>query len=192
MTTEHSHAKHPHVKKTPHPDAENTAENGQSGTAEAETVTVAKAEWEALSGKAAEAEAKYLLAAADFENMKKRLQKRSDDLVKFAIENLVSDIIAVVDDLDRAIGSLDKGHDPKEVQKGLHLAQGTFHKILAQNGVEAIDCVNKPFDANLHEAVAEVVDEAREDESVVEEVQKGYTLHGRLVRPSKVKISKKA
>lgn len=187
MTTEHSHAKHPHVKKTPHPDAEDPVEGGAS----AETVTVPKAEWDALSGKAAEAEAKYLLAAADFENMKKRLQKRSDDMVKYAIEGLVTDIIAVVDDLDRAIGSLDQGHDPKEVQKGLHMAQGTFHKILAQNGVEAIDCVDKPFDANLHEAVGEVADASREEEQVVEEVQKGYTLHGRLVRPSKVKISKK-
>lgn len=191
MTTEHSNAKHPHVKKTPHPDADNAAENAQSCCAGADTVTVSKAEWEALIGKAAESEAKFLLAAADFENMKKRLQKRSDDLVKFAIERLVGDVIEVVDDLDRAIGSLDQGHDPKEVQKGLHLAQGTFHKILAQNGVEAIDCVNKPFDANLHEAVAEVADDSREDESVIEEVQKGYTLHGRLVRPSKVKISKK-
>jgi molecular chaperone GrpE len=184
----------PHVKKTPHPDADNasgaSAASGE-GRAASETVTVPRAEWEALQGKAKEAEEKYLLAAADFENMKKRLQKRSDELVKYAIEKLVTDVVLVVDDLDRAIGSLDRGHDAKDVIKGLHLAQTTFHKILEQNGVEVIDCVNKPFDANLHEAVAEVEDASREDEQVIEEVQKGYTLHGRLVRPSKVKISRK-
>lgn len=155
-------------------------------------VTVSAAEWEALQAKLKEAEEKYLLAAADFENMKKRLQKRSDDLVKFAIEKLVTDFLLVVDDLDRAIASLDRGDDPKVVLKGLHLSQGNFHRILEQNGVEAINCVNQPFDANLHEAVAEAVDPSRPEEEVIEEVQKGYTLHGRLVRPSKVKISKKS
>jgi molecular chaperone GrpE len=181
----------PHIKKTPHPDADNgPSESAQSQSA-SETVTVPRAEWEALRAKAGEAEEKYLLAAADFENMKKRLQKRSDELVKYAIEKLVTDVVLVVDDLDRAIASLDRGHDPKDVIKGLHLAQTTFHKILEQNGVEVIDCVNKPFDANLHEAVAEVEDASREDEQVIEEVQKGYTLHGRLVRPSKVRISRK-
>lgn len=178
----------PHIKKTPHPDADNASGAGSAGV---ETVSVPRADWEALQTRVKESEDKYLLAAADFENMKKRLQKRSDDLVKYAIEKLVTDVLMVVDDLDRAIGSLDRGHDAKEVLKGLHLAQGTFHKILEQNGVETIDCVNKPFDANLHEAVAEVEDAQREDEQVVEEVQRGYTLHGRLVRPSKVKISKK-
>lgn len=168
--------------------AESKAENAQNPA----TVTVPQAEWDALQAKLKESEEKYLLAAADFENMKKRLQKRSDDLVKYAIEKVVTDVLMVVDDLDRAIASLDQGHDPKTVLKGLHLAQATFHKILEQNGVETIDCVNKPFDANLHEAVAEVADASREDEEVIEEVQKGYTLHGRLVRPSKVKISKKS
>ena len=174
------------IKKTPHPDTDNSPDSAAAGK-----VTIEAAELEALKGKAAESEEKYLLAAADFENMKKRLQKRSDDLVKYAIEKVVTDFLMMVDDLDRAIASLDQGHDPKDVLKGLHLAQSAFHKILEQNGVEAIEALNKPFDANLHEAVAEVADPARADEEVVEEVQKGYTLHGRLVRPSKVKISKK-
>jgi molecular chaperone GrpE len=157
-----------------------------------ETITVTAAEWESAQAKLKECEEKYLLAAADFENMKKRLQKRSEDSVKYAIEKVVTDFLMVVDDLDRAVGSLDQGHDLKGIQKGLHMAQNSFHKILEQNGVETIQCVNRPFDANLHEAVAEVVDAGREDEEVIEEIQKGYTLHGRLVRPSKVKISKKS
>lgn len=156
------------------------------------TLTVPQAEWDALQAKLKEAEEKYLLAAADFENMKKRLQKRADESVKFAIEKVVTDFLMIVDDLDRAIASLDQGHDPKTVLQGLHLAQSTFHKTLEQNGVEAISSVGQPFDANLHEAVAEVVDPSRDDETVIEEVQKGFTLHGRLVRPSKVKISKKS
>lgn len=176
----------PHAKKNYEP-----ADRAQSA-ADAATVTVPQAEWDALQAKLKEAEEKYLLAAADFENMKKRLQKRADDSVKYAIEKVVTDFLLVVDDLDRAIASLDQGHDAKTVLKGLHLAQNTFHKILEQNGVEVISSVDKPFDANLHEAVAEVVDASRDEETVLEEVQKGFTLHGRLVRPSKVKISKKS
>lgn len=157
----------------------------------AEAVTAdSTAEIERLKARVGELEADLLRAAADFENSRKRLQKRSDEMIKFGNEKIVLEILPLVDDLDRAILSLDEGAEPKKVQEGLHLAQNNFHRILEQHGVETIASVGKPFDPNFHEAVGEVSAPEAEEGSVAEEVQRGYLLNGRLVRPSRVKIAR--
>ena len=163
-----------------------------SETADEKKVLVSQKECDELREKLKAAEDKILRMAADFENSKKRLKSQSEDMVKFANEKLVTDILPVVDDLDRAITSLDQGHDPQSVKGGLHLVQNTFHKILGRNGVQAIDCLNKHFDPHWHEAVGEVEDDTHEEGTIVDEVQRGYLLNGRLARPSRVRISKRS
>lgn len=144
-----------------------------------------------LKKRLAESEDKLLRMAAEFDNSRKRLQSRSEELVKYGNEKIVLEVLAVVDNLDRAITSLDQGHDPKSVLKGLHLVQNALHKILEANGVQPIESVGQIFDPNLHEAVGQADKPGAEEDQVIEEVQKGYTLHGRLARPSRVKIAKK-
>lgn len=143
------------------------------------------------AAKAGEYWEKILRLSADFENTKKRLQKQSEENVRYANEKLVQEIFPVVDDLDRAIASLDEGHDLKKVKDGLHLVQSHFHRVLERNGIEIVTSKGEVFDPHRHEAVAEVATDEIEEGRVVEEVRKGYLLNGRLVRPSRVKIAKK-
>lgn len=147
---------------------------------------------DALKLKLKEAEEKVLRVAADFDNDKKRIQKRAEEMLKYANEQIITGLIPLIDDFDRALDSLEQGHELKTIQQGLSMVQTSFHKILIENGVEQIEAVNKPFDPNLHEAVAQVIDDKLEEDTVIEELQRGYTLHGRLARPSRVKVSKKS
>ena len=159
-----------------------------------EEIQITASELEALKEKAAKADEHWdriLRINADFDNAKKRLEKRSEDTAKYAIEKLLLEILPVVDDLDRAIKSLDEAGIPKSVREGLALVQDKFHKILEQNGVQAIPAAGQPFDPHMHEAVGEVATDAFEEGAVAEELQKGYTLNGKLARPSRVRIARR-
>jgi len=128
---------------------------------------------------------------ADFENSKKRLEREKQDSIRYANEKLLSEVLPIMDDLDRAMASLKEGHDPEQVAKGLKLAQEELHKVLERHGVTAVKGLGEDFDPNLHEAVG-VVETAEEKEgTVVDEVQRGYLLNGRLIRPSRVRIAQK-
>ena len=137
------------------------------------------------------AEDQLLRARADFENAKKRFERDKWDAIKFANERLLAEILHVVDSFDRAMTSLAEGHEPEKVRKGLEIAQGDLHRILEQHGVEVIRSVGEDFDPRLHEAVAVAEDSKKKDGTIVEEIQKGYLLNGRLIRPSRVKIAQK-
>jgi molecular chaperone GrpE len=140
--------------------------------------------------KIAEYRDQMLRLKADFENTKKRLERDRIDAVRFANEKLLGEILAVLDGFDRAIQSLDEGHDVAKVKQGLKLVQSDLHKVLDKNGVQAVKSVGEAFDPQLHEAVATVEAEGTDEGTVVDEVQKGYTLNGRLLRPSRVRITR--
>ncbi len=141
--------------------------------------------------KAREHQDQLLRLRADFENTKKRLEREKQDAIKFANERLLLEVLPVVDNFDRAMDSLTQGHDPQKVKDGLKIAQDELHEILEAHGVKLIESLGQQFDPQFHEAVG-TVETASEDEGVVvEEIQRGYTLNGRLIRPSRVKISKK-
>lgn len=127
---------------------------------------------------------------AEFDNAKKRLERDKQDSIRFANERLLADMLHIVDTFDRAMASLSEGHDPDKVRKGLEIANEELHKILERYGVQPVQSVGRPFDPNLHEAVAEVEDAAHKSGTVVDEVQRGYVLNGRLIRPSRVRIAK--
>ncbi len=129
---------------------------------------------------------------ADFENTKKRLERDKIDAIRYANERVLTEILNAVDNFDRAMGYFDGGHDPKKVKDGLTIAQNELHKVLEQHGVEVIKTAGEHFDPQWHEAVAAVepTDKIKEG-SIVDEVQKGYTLNGRLIRPSRVRVAQK-
>ena len=141
------------------------------------------------NAKAEEMKERLLRLKADFENTKKRLEKDKFEAIRFANEKLLAEILHVADNFDRAMTSLDEGHDPKQVRLGLKLAQDELHKILENHGVQVIQSVGQEFNPSLHEAVAVVEQEDTKEGTVVDEVQKGYLLNGRLIRPSKVRIA---
>lgn len=139
--------------------------------------------------KTEEAKEQLLRLRADFENTKKRLEKDKFEAIRFANERLLGEILHVVDNFDRAMTSLSEGHDPEKVKQGLKLAQDELHKVLEVHGVQIIPCVGREFDPKVHEAVAVVESGEVKEGFVIDELQKGYILNGRLLRPSKVRIA---
>lgn len=130
-----------------------------------------------------------LRVKADFENTKKRLERDKQDAIKYANEKLLAEVLGIADNFDRAMASLSEGHDPVKVKQGLEMAQNQLHKMLEKNGVELVKSVGAEFDPRVHEAVGLVESDAKEG-VIVDEVQKGYLLNGRLIRPSRVRLAK--
>ena len=126
-------------------------------------------------------------ARADLANYKKDESKRFEAIAKFSQESLVRELINVLDSFDLALISLE--FDTK-TQKGLYLIRAQLEDILAKNGLERIIVsVGQPFDSSLQEAIASIESD-KPSGSVAEEVEKGYLLNGKLIRPARVKVSK--
>jgi molecular chaperone GrpE len=149
---------------------------------------------ELLAGKDAELKSlndRYLYLQADFENFKKLKAKEKQDLLKYGNEVIIKELIPVIDNLERALDHAAKTEDFKSINEGVQITLNEFLKVLERAGVESIDAVGKKFDPNLHEAVFQEEKENTEPDLVVSEYQKGYLLNGRLMRPSRVSVSKR-
>lgn len=133
---------------------------------------------------------RLLRALADFENYKKRVANEQDALVQFSNEQLISALLPVVDNFERALGSMEKEKIADDFAKGLALIKKQIEDALKKFGLEEIQALNQPFDANLHEAIMKKESDHPEN-TIIEVAQKGYMLHSRLLRPAMVIISKK-
>ena len=125
---------------------------------------------------------------ADFDNFRKRTARDREDLVKFAASDVIKDVLATVDNLARALeGVKDKADDP--FVKGVRLVYDGLLKTLADHGATPLDALGEPFDANYHEALAQLPSDDVEAGHVMNEVARGWLLHGRLLRAAKVVVS---
>ena len=137
---------------------------------------------------AAENYDRYVRAAADLENYRKRAAREKADCIKYGQENLIRDILPMVDSLGRAMEHACGSSDFEAFREGLKLVQNQLICCLEKHGVEAIDAAGKDFDPNFHEAMLQVESPEHKDNEVVEEFEKGYLLNGRLLRPAKVSV----
>ncbi len=128
---------------------------------------------------------------AEFDNFKKRTAREYGSLAKFANEKLINEILPVIDNFKRADDSTDKANNIKDIKNGIKLVLKQFEDILKQNGLEEIISHGAQFDPDKHEAVIQVETDKHPEDTVVEEVRTGYKLHGKVIRPSLVKVSKK-
>jgi molecular chaperone GrpE len=140
-----------------------------------------------LEAQLKEKDAKYLYLYADFENYKKRAIKERSDLLKFGWEGLARELVEVIDNLERAIAHMPETTN-KTLVDGLHMVIQQFRATLEKQGVSILHSLDQSFDPNVHEAIGEEPSE-KPAGKIVREQQKGYTLHGRLLRPSQVVIS---
>ncbi|PIS29315.1 nucleotide exchange factor GrpE [Candidatus Saganbacteria bacterium CG08_land_8_20_14_0_20_45_16] len=132
----------------------------------------------------------YLRTLADFDNFKKRTASEKEQFIRFANESLIAELLPIVDNFSRAIEAAEKAGASEEMIKGLCLVKRQIDDTLTKYGVKEVDALGKPFDPNFHEAI--VQKEAKGEEGVIlEEMQKGYTLYGKLIRPAMVIVSKK-
>lgn len=127
---------------------------------------------------------------AETQNIRKRLQRDVDNARKFALERFIGDLLPVADNLDRAIDAASKEEAVKPLLDGVELTRKNFLDILRKYNVEQVSPVGEPFDPQFHEAITMVPNPAMEPNSVMDVMQKGYTLNGRLLRAAMVVVSK--
>lgn len=142
-------------------------------------------------GEIASLKEQMLRDRADLENYRKRLIRDKEDAVRFANENLIKDLLQPLDDFNRALEAAESTKEYAKVHDGVVMVNSQLLSTLEKNwGLERIDAVGKEFDPSEHEAYQVVVDDSLETETVMEEYIVGYKLHGRVLRPSKVKVGK--
>ena len=148
-------------------------------------------ELERLKHEVKQAKEQSLRALAEFENTKKRLHREQEAFVRFAAETVVRELLPIIDSLDQALVAVDKQSDPHAIITGVRLIYRQLLGLLEQEGVTRIPTVGEPFDPHKHEAVAQVeTNDGTADHTIVEEVQVGYMMHGKVVRPAIVKVAK--
>jgi len=140
---------------------------------------------------AAENYDKYVRSVAELENYKKRVAREKADSIKYGNENLIKDILPMIDSMDRALKHAGNSSDIEAFKNGLKLVQDQLHSCLEKHGVAQVECLNKSFDPNIHEALYQVESDSHEDNQIVDELEKGYILSGRLLRPAKVSVCKR-
>lgn len=134
----------------------------------------------------------YLRVAADLENIKKRHLRDREETRKFSNEALIKSLLAVIDNLEQALVHSEGDSDTVAcVTEGVQLTLKGLMDILTKEGLVRVTSVGEPFDPNFHEAVSEMEDESVEPGTIIHELQSGYLLNGRLIRPAKVVVSRK-
>ncbi|NLK62202.1 MAG: nucleotide exchange factor GrpE [Fusobacteria bacterium] len=133
----------------------------------------------------------YIRQVADFENFRKRKDKEKEEYVKFASEKIIVKILEVVDNFERGISSSKNNSDFEGLLKGVELIFGQLQKLLSEEGVEEIESVNKEFNPYEHQAVMVENSEEFDNNIITQELQKGYKLKGKVIRPTMVKVCKK-
>ncbi len=130
---------------------------------------------------------------AEMQNVRRRAQRDIESAHKYALEKFATELLSVVDNLERAIDAIDEDDESqKSVAEGLELTLKSFSEVLAKYNVEAVEPQGQPFDADLHQAVSTVPNKDVEPNTVINVFQKGYTLNGRLIRPAMVVVSTSA
>jgi len=135
---------------------------------------------------------KYYYIAAELENIRRRHERETQNLVKYGNERILSSLLTVVDNLDLTLLAVANEDDEKikNIVMGIQMVKDQFIETLKQNGLEVIETNEKEFDPKLHEAIGQKEVEGMTSGVVIEEVQKGYMLNGRVLRASKVITSK--
>lgn len=125
---------------------------------------------------------------AEFDNARKRQQKEQQDFRDYSLANAIQSLLPILDSLDRALQTQPEG---EEFRKGVELIDRQFHDALSKLGVEPLEAKGQPFDPNLHQAVQMVESNAVPENHVVDELQRGYKIKERLLRPAMVTVAKK-
>ena len=140
---------------------------------------------------AKELEDRLLRLAAEFDNYKKRMAKEFGYLVKNANENLILQLLDTLDNFQRALDSAKTSDDYDSFHKGVELIYNHMKEILTKEGLKEIEALGKPFDPNFHEAVTQAESNEHDEGIIMDEISKGYMLNDRLLRASKVVVSKR-
>jgi len=154
-----------------------------------------RAELDALKEKAARAEEHWdrlLRQQAEFDNIRKRLERERIEFQRYAHEDIIADLLGILDDLERSVEAAQNKHENSEAfLKGIEMILAHLYELLKKRGVAPIEATGRPFDPSQHEALLQTETGEHEDGTVLEELQKGYRLHDRVLRTAKVRVAKR-
>lgn len=146
---------------------------------------------ETLKKSLAEANDKYVRLYADFENYKKFTARNREEQLKYANENLVKDLLTVIDHLELALQHSSNNEASSQLAEGVELTLKELKSVLEKYGLSDIEALGKPFDPVVHHAMAQVESSTADENTVVEEMRKGYMFKDRVVRAALVSVAKK-
>lgn len=152
-------------------------------------VEIPEAELEQLKQKANEEEEKYLRLYAEFENYKRRMKQEASIIKDYQAQRVLTDVLPALDNMDRALKHEGESEDFLTFKKGVDMVYNDLLKSLKDNGLEEIESYNQPFDPNVHQAVMQDNNPDFESGVVTEELQRGYKLKDRVLRPAMVKVN---
>ncbi len=177
-------------------EAPETAEASESDAAEADAAAEAeapdedaaalKAQVERLKAALEEKDNRVKRLQADFENFRRRTSKEREELANVVTQDLLKSMLPILDNFDRAMAAEQK--DNESFQKGVEMIYTQLHETLENAGLELIDTAGQKFDPNFHQAVMRVENPELEDDTIAQELQKGYIVKGRVIRPSMVQV----
>jgi len=172
------------------PDEENSeqAESAENVDGTEENPSL-KEQLEAAIAERDENRNRWLRTEAELDNFRKRVQRETEELRRYQALNLARDLLPGLDNLQRALQAAESSQNVEDISKGVTMVAKQFEDILSQHSVQPIAAVGEPFDPNRHEALQQVPSAEHPPMTVVQELEKGYTLHDRVVRPSKVIVS---
>lgn len=167
-------------------DGPENCENLDSKPVEEENV-----EGTSVEDETAQLKDKLLRLTAEFDNFRKRSAREKEEYRKFAVEQVIMDLLEVYDNFERAIGSAKQTDDISSVITGVEMVFKQFTGILEKEGLQKIECVGNEFDPYLHEAIMHVDHPDHDENTVVDVCKPGYCLHTKVIRPAMVTVSKK-
>ncbi|MGG6431177.1 nucleotide exchange factor GrpE [Anoxybacillus sp. D401a] len=168
---------------------EEQVQSGETQQEEQDELSLAHEKIAQLEAKLAEAENRLLRLHADFDNYRRRVRLDMEAAEKYRAQSLVSDLLPILDNFERALQVQVEDEKAKSLLQGMEMVYRALIEALKKEGVEAIESVGKPFDPHVHQAVMQVDDQNYEPNTVVEEFQKGYKLKDRVIRPAMVKVN---
>ena len=130
-----------------------------------------------------------LRSQADFENYKKRCAREKEEAIKYANNSLLQRLVAIIDNFELGLAAAKKQGQQSPIYSGMVLVQKQLNDLLAENGLQPIEAEGKPFDPNLHEAIAHEPSDEVPEGTVLRQVSRGYRIKDRLLRPAKVVVS---
>jgi len=136
-----------------------------------------------------ETQSSYLRVLADFDNYRKRQRDETSRLTDLAREQLILKLLPIIDNFERTLAAAEAEHSYESLVEGVTLTLKSIREMLEREGLQPIEAVGQEFNPELHEALVRVETDEYADNTVVEELEKGYTLNGKVIRPARVKVA---
>ncbi|WP_249226502.1 nucleotide exchange factor GrpE [Alicyclobacillus mengziensis] len=165
-------------------DANDETSSSQQSSAPEQTQREAK-----LAEQLQDTEAKLLRTLADFDNFRRRTRQEHEDLQKFAARKVLEGLLPVVDNFERALAAFENKDAGEDLKTGIEMVYRQLQSVLSAQGVCVMEAVGQPFDPQVHEAVMQESVDGQAAGVVLQELQKGYMLHDKVLRPAMVKVS---